>query len=120
MKTALFFLGFLASLASVALARDARQQARIDFLLHEVETSRGVVFIRNGADHDGASAGKHLRMKLGYAGDRVQTAEDFIRYCASESSLTHQKYKVRLADGKTMDASEYFTEKLRAFDRERQ
>ena len=120
MRTALLLVGFLAICTSLALAREAREQARIDFLLRDVETARGIVFVRNGGDHDGASAVKHLRMKLSYAGDRVQTAEDFIKYCASESSLTHQKYKVRLADGKTIDAADYFAGKLRAFDREKQ
>jgi len=60
-----------------------------------------------------------LRRKLGYAGERVKTAEDFVKNCASESSLTHQKYQIRLADGSMMDAASYFTEQLREFDLQR-
>lgn len=97
-------------------ARDAREQARIDFLIHGVETTAKVKFIRNGSEYDGAAAASHLRMKLGYAGERVKTAEDFVKYCASESSLTHQKYKIRAADGTTTDAAAYFHAKLREFD----
>jgi len=101
---------------STLCGRDAHEQARIDFLLHQVETSAGIKFLRNGTEHDGKAAAAHLREKLGYAGGRVATAEDFIKYCASESSLTHQKYKVRLADGTVLDAADYFRAELRKFD----
>jgi Family of unknown function (DUF5329) len=100
------------------LARDTREQARIDFLIHGVESSTGVKFIRNGKKYDGAAAAAHLRRKLGYAAERVKTAEDFVKDCASESSLTHQKYQI-LANGTTMDAASYFTEQLREFDRQK-
>jgi hypothetical protein len=113
--TALFFLLPL----SVTLARDAREQSRIDFLIHTVEVSSGLKFIRNGTEYVGPAAAAHLRMKLGYVGERVKTAEQFVKYCASESSITHQKYKVRLADGTMMDAATYFTGQLHQFDQEK-
>ena len=97
-------------------ARDTREQARIDFLIHSVETATDVKFVRNGSDYDGIAGAKHLRMKLGYAGERVKTAEDFVTYCASESSFTHQKYKIRSADGRMTDAATYFRAKLHEFD----
>lgn len=115
MKTR-FALIFFLLLAGIAFARDAHEQARIDFLLHDVETSKGVVFIRNGSEHDGPAAASHLRAKLNYAGERIKTAEEFIKYCASESSLTHRAYKVCLAEGKTIDAAQYFTSRLHEFD----
>ena len=98
-------------------ARDAREQARIDYLLHDVESASGMKFIRNGSEYDGAAAAKHLRMKLDYSGERLKTAEDFVKYCATESSLTHRKYLIRAADGTTTEAAVYFTAKLREFDR---
>ena len=98
-------------------AREAKEQARIDFLIEGVENSTGVSFIRNGKSHDGRAAAEHLRRKLDYAGERLQTAEQFIKHIASESSVTRQKYKVRLADGTTLDAAEYFIKRLREFDR---
>jgi hypothetical protein len=106
----------LALMPGMALAREAREQARIDFLIHEVEAARGMTFIRNGSEYDGAAGAKHLRMKLDFAGDRVKTAEDFVKYCASESSMSHRKYQVRTADGKTTEAAAYFYAKLREFD----
>lgn len=110
------YVTLLAVLPALLWARDAREQARIDFLIHGVETSTGMKFVRNGSEYDGIAGAKHLRMKLGYAGERVKTAEDFVKYCASESSFTHQKYKIRVANGTTTDAATYFTAKLREFD----
>lgn len=120
MKLALCTSAILLALISCVLARDAHEQARIEFLLHDVEQAKGVVFIRNGSEHAGAEAAKHLRMKLDYAGDRVKTAEDFVKLCASESYLTHQHYKIRLPSGQTVDAGEYFTARLREFDARKQ
>ena len=113
-----FFIAAFAFLLSVTAlsARDAREQARIDFLLRQVETSAGIRFIRNGTEHDGPAAAKHLRTKLNAAGARVVTAEDFVKYCASESSMTHQKYQVKLADGTVLDAAAYFRTQLHKFD----
>lgn len=106
----------VALLPSLMWAREEREQARIDFLIRGVETSSGMKFIRNGSEYDGGAGAAHLRMKLSYAGGRVKTAEDFVKYCASESSITHQRYKIRLADGTTTDAAAYFNAKLREFD----
>jgi hypothetical protein len=111
-----FLLVLIALLPCSLWARDARQQARIDFLIHGVETATSLKFVRNGTEYDGAAGAKHLRLKLGYAGERVKTAEDFVKYCASESSFTHQKYKIRAADGTMTDAATYFQAKLREFD----
>jgi hypothetical protein len=103
-------------LVNAVSAREAREQARIDFLLHEVETSAGIKFIRNGTEHDGPAAARHLRNKLSVAAARIATAEDFVKYCATESSLTHEKYKVKLAGGTALDAAAYFQAALRKFD----
>ena len=117
MKVSLGIILLMAVFPSLVLARDARQQARIDFLIHGVETSRGIVSIRNGSEYDGAAAAKHLRMKLDYAGERVKTAEEFVKYCASESTWTQRKYTIRLPGrGRQPKAATYFAGKLREFD----
>ena len=109
----------LAFFPALLCAREARQQARIDFLIHGVESAQGIKFVRNGSEYDGPAAAKHLRMKLDYAGERVKTAEEFVKYCASESSMTHRKYSVKLPDGSSSDAATYFAGKLREFDAEK-
>jgi hypothetical protein len=109
----------LAILPALVLAREAREQQRIDFLIQSVESSKGITFIRNGSEYSAGPAVAHLRTKLNYLGDRVKTAEEFVKYCASESSMTHRKYSIRLADGTTLDSAAYFTGLLREFDRQK-
>ncbi len=84
-----------------------------------METAKGIVFIRNGSEYDGPAAAKHLSMKLKYAGERTQTAEQFIQYCASESSMTHRKYTVRLENSTTVDSATYFAGLLREWDQQK-
>ncbi len=77
---------------------------------------KDVVFIRNGSEYGGRAAAQHLRQKLDYGGERLKTAENFIKYCATESSFSHRKYHVRTSDGATEEAAEYFSGLLREFD----
>lgn len=99
-----------------AFARDAHEQARIDYLIDSLGQMKGAVFIRNGTEYDAKAAQDHLRAKLNYVGDRVKTAEQFIQYCATQSSISHRPYQIRMVDGKVVNTSDYFAEKLREFD----
>lgn len=100
--------------AATAYGRDPRDAAKIDALIHAVETLEGAKFIRNGQEYDGRKAADHLRLKLRSAGDRVRTAEDFIRLCGTQSSLSGEKYRIRLTDGTTLTAEDFFRKRLRA------
>jgi hypothetical protein len=103
-------------LPALLLARDARQQQRIDYLIRSLSSLNGAVFIRNGSEYDASAAREHLQRKLNAAGERVTSAEEFIKYCASESSLTHQPYQIRFADGTTITSASYFRNELKKFD----
>lgn len=102
--------------ATIANARDAREQARIDYLIDSLRSLKGAVFIRNGNEYDAKTACDHLRGKLKYAGERVKTAEQFIDYCASASSMSHKPYFIQFHDGTTQETRFYFQAKLREFD----
>ncbi|HZW50528.1 MAG TPA: DUF5329 family protein, partial [Rudaea sp.] len=71
-------------------------------------------FIRNGVEYDAAKAADHLRLERRYAGSRVTTAEDFIVCCATGSSITGEKYRIRLHDGRTVDAAAFLRDRLAA------
>ena len=108
----------------VALALDARAAApapapgpgqEIQYLIASVEDLQGAHFIRNGTSYEAANAASHLRLKLQRAGSRVRTAEDFIRLCASVSSVSGEPYGIRFADGRTVTSESFFREKLAEF-----
>jgi hypothetical protein len=97
-------------------ARSAKEQARIDYLINSLSDLKSVVFIRNGSDYDASAAQNHLRQKLRFAGERIHTAEQFIKYCASESSMIRKPYQIRFSDGKVENTADYFAAKLREYD----
>jgi len=110
--TAFVFLGLCSGAIS---AKDTIEDKKIEFLLSSVENLKGAKFMRNGAEFDGKQAVEHLRMKRKRAGGRVQTADDFIRLCASKSTITGKPYMIRFSDGKTIKSEEYLREKLKGY-----
>ncbi|MFM2197186.1 MAG: hypothetical protein RLZZ505_618 [Verrucomicrobiota bacterium] len=107
----------LCLIPAMAFARDAKQDARIEHLISHVESLKGAVFIRNGTEYDTKAAGGHLRMKLGKAGDKVKTAEDFINGLASESSTSGKPYQIRKPDGTVVETKAYFYTRLKEYDK---
>lgn len=101
---------------AMMFGRDAREQKRIDYLFTSLVSLKGAVFIRNGSEYDANAARDHLKKKLDYAGERVKTAEQFIEYCASKSSMSHKSYQIRMSDGTVTDTASFFTAKLKEFD----
>jgi hypothetical protein len=117
MKNIMITVFAVLSLCSgVVSAQDNRETKKIDFLISSVENLKGTKFIRNGSEYDGKEAAEHLRMKLINVGKRVQTAEDFIRLCASKSYISGKPYMIRTADGKTIKSEDYFQKKLREYN----
>lgn len=96
---------------AATLATEGAAQADIDYLLRYVENSGGR-FIRAGTEYPPNEAAAHLRMKLGKAGSRVKTAEDFIAGVASKSYLSGKPYQIKLADGTVRPAGPWLTEAL--------
>ena len=114
-------LVFVAALAVSILARAGElafeEAARIEYLIASVGSLPQVQFIRNGTVYDRQAAVDHLRLKLRFAGSRVKTAEDFIRYCATESSVSGEPYQIRFADGHVMPSAQFLLQKLGEYDR---
>ncbi len=114
------FLGLILSLGSLASAAELTtfERGRIDYLIATVETLQGAQFIRNGTSYDAKAAADHMRLKLRAAGSRVGTAEDFIRLCASVSSISGKPYLIKFADGRMMSSEAYLRQKLAEFPAE--
>jgi hypothetical protein len=109
----LVLLTLLSLAAGTVCAQDAVETAKIRHLITAVETLEGAQFLRNGRAYDARAAADHLRLKLKTAGGRVKTADDFIRLCGSRSSLSGEKYRIRFADGTTVDSEAFFRDRLR-------
>lgn len=93
----------------------AYEVRKIDYLIASIETLQAAQFIRDGTAYDAKKAADHLRLKLRMAGSRVATAEDFIRLCATASSVTGTPYQIRFADGRVVLAETYLKQKLTVF-----
>jgi hypothetical protein len=91
------------------------ESRKIEYLIAAIETLPNAQFIRNGTAYDAKRAADHLRLKLQMAGSRVATAEDFIRLCASVSSITGSPYQIIFADGHTVTSETYLRQKLAEF-----
>ena len=111
----LLLLALLPLTTGIARAQSPGEAAKIRHLIASVETLQGAQFIRNGKVYGAAAAADHLRLKLRTAGDRVKTADDFIRLCGSRSSLSGEAYRIRLADGTVVAAELFFRDKLKTF-----
>jgi hypothetical protein len=88
------------------------EQQKIAYLIDSVATLQGATFIRNGTEYDAARAADHMRLKLRFAGSRVKTAEDFITYCGTGSSISGIKYTIRFYDGRVVDSATFLHGKL--------
>ena len=101
-----FLLTFL--LPGALWAQPLSESQKIEALIQAVEALPGSTkFVRNDAEHDAGKAGEHLRLKLRESRGRCKSAEDFIRVCASGSSVSGKPYQIRFADG-SMQTSEAF------------
>jgi hypothetical protein len=92
---------------------------KIEYLITAIESLQDAQFIRNGIGYDSKAAAEHLRSKLRVAGPRVSTADDFIRLCASASSVSGTPYQIRFGDGHTVTSEAYLRQKLEAFSPKR-
>lgn len=115
MKIIIRFL--IVALLVTAFSVKADKQDEILHLLTYVENS-GCMFERNGDTFDSHKARQHIQRKydfvLRWASSRIQSAEDFIKLTATESSLSGKKYYVNCA-GKMQTSAEWLLEELTRF-----
>jgi hypothetical protein len=81
------------TLSNAAFAESSAKD-EIDHLLNFVATS-SCTFVRNGTEYSPDKARDHLASKYQYAGSRVTTADEFIKYLATASSMSGELYHVK-------------------------
>ena len=88
----------------------AGMQDEIEHLLRFVESS-GCEFERNGTVYDSKEARSHIERKYDYIKSRVDETDDFIKYAATKSSMSGNKYKVT-CNGKQQTSAEWLYDEL--------
>ena len=71
-------------------------------------------FIRNDKVYDSDQARDHINKKYEYVKNRISSAEQFIAYAATKSSITGKKYQVTCGET-TLLSSEWLAEELRTY-----
>ena len=84
----------LAFAQAAGASSDAPAKDEIDHLLNFVAAS-SCTFVRNGTEYPSDKAREHLATKYQFAGSRISTAEEFIRYLATQSSMSGELYHVK-------------------------
>ena len=88
------------------------ESQKIQSLIHDLEATKGPRFVRDGHTYSVTQAVGYLRLQLRQAGKRIATAQDFIAICASRAPKTGQANRIRFANGREMDAGQYFRTRL--------
>ena len=102
-----------ATAASAAPLTDAQ---KIEALIVAVEARSDLKFIRLDTEHTAGEAGRMLRVKLSFAGDRVKTVDDFIDHVAT-ATMSGKPYFVRYPDGKEVTSAEFLRQELKRIER---
>jgi hypothetical protein len=108
---------FLLSLGTLTFAGTPIpvEERKIDYLITSIESLQNAQFVRNGVAYEAKAAADHLRLKRRMAGSRVATADDFIRLCASVSSMSGTPYQIQFSDGRVVLSEAFLRERLAEF-----
>ncbi len=98
---------------AVAAAPEDPAKGEIDHLLNYVATS-SCTFVRNSTEYAASKARDHLAGKYQFAGSRVSSAEEFIQYLATQSSITGEPYHVKCGKRDSL-AGAWLTEELHRY-----
>jgi hypothetical protein len=100
-------------------ALDSPAKEEVDYLIDTVAKA-DARFIRNGKEYSSQEGADHLKSKLGQAGNRVKTAEDFIQGIGTKSYLSGKPYLMKNKDGTTTEVGPWLTKALEKYRQDRQ
>ena len=72
---------------------------------------------RNGKIHTGIEAVKHIKSKSDYYSEKINTAEDFIQYAATKSTLTGRLYQVHCNGKPSISSHDWLMNELLKYRR---
>ena len=89
-------------------------QQEIDHLLGYVANTN-CQYDRNGSIYDGSEARDHINMKYEYYKDKIETTEDFVKFSATKSKISGEKYKILCPGYEPVYASDWLIDELRIY-----
>lgn len=94
--------------------------AEIEYLLDHVSRSPNT-FVRNGDDHTGPEAAKHMRRKYEHFLNKgkISNTGDFIDRAGTKSLMSGHPYTVRVADGTEVMTADWLRAELEAYRADR-
>ncbi len=101
-------------LVAVSAGALADTQKEIEHLLDFV-VNTSCKYERNGTMYDGVEAKKHIKKKYDYYLDKINSAEDFIKYSATESLLSGRKYTIHCPNMAVQNSGDWLLEELKKF-----
>lgn len=105
-------IGLLSLLSVQAWAGD--YQKEINHLLDYIKTT-SCDYERNGTTYKGSEAVVHVQKKYDYFKDKIASAEDFVRLCATKSELTGKAYQVQCANEPKQESASWLLKELKKF-----
>ena len=72
-------------------------QQEIQHLLNFIANS-SCTFVRNGSEYPATEARAHIERKYEYVKSRIDSSEKFIKYAATQSSMSGDPYRVKCAE----------------------
>jgi hypothetical protein len=112
MTGSILALTFASSIVAADLANE--QKREIDHLLNYVKIS-SCQFDRNGRIYDGIEAESHIREKYAFFRSKIESAEQFIEWSASKSTISGEFYRVKCADTEWMKTRDWLLRELRKY-----
>jgi len=110
----LILSGFLFPLNSSFADTSIEQQTEINHLLKFV-TESACQFNRNGTQYSGTQSRKHIQKKYDYFKEDIKSAEDFIKYSATKSTMSGKYYTVTCPDKEKITAKDWLLNELQKF-----
>jgi len=99
-------------LFSATVIADTQQE--INHLLEFVANTT-CQYERNGDVYDGTRAEKHIKRKYEYFKDKINSAEDFIKYSATKSTMSGKQYKIHCENIATQNSSDWLLDELKKY-----
>ncbi len=109
--SSLILFGSLFFLMTPASFAEASYRIEINHLLNYVKNTK-CLYERNGDQHNGVDAYKHISKKYKYFEDDIQSAEDFIRLSATQSSISGKKYYIICPNKNRVESSKWLLKEL--------